>query len=168
MINDKINQKIETEKEIFNDFELLWDEYDQMTKLRRVALNQLKKTKLKLTLDTFLTHQHPQIMIKLYSLDELLDEKINIIKNEQELLNIINKNIMRLQLYKITDFNNEITTLINLIKYKNDCICSITLKYIKLSLKILKGYDIDNNIENINTSDIDNKIDEYSLKLGLN
>lgn len=169
MINDKINKEIEKEKIIFNDFELLWDEYNQMIKLRNVALSQLKRTKFKLSFDSLLTNQHPKIMTELYALVELIEEKIEIIENEQELINIINRNITRLQLYKITDFNNEITNLINLIKYKNDCICSIMLEYVKISIKILKGCNInETDLKELDIDDIDNKIEEYSLKLGLN
>ncbi len=168
-INDKINKEIEKEKIIFNEFELLWDEYNLMIKLRNAALSQLKKEKLRLSLDILVTGQHSKIMTEPYELAKLIEEKIEIIKNEQELLDIIKRNIIRLQIYKITDFNNEIYNLINLIKYKNDYICTLVLDYVKLSLDILKGYNInENDIEKLNINDIDNQIKEYSLKLGLN
>ena len=168
-INDKINKEIEKEKIIFNEFELLWDEYNLMIKLRNAALIQLKKEKLKLSLDILVKDQHSKIMTETYELIKLIEENIEIIKNEQELLNIIKNNIIRLQIYKITDFNNEINNLINLIKCKNDYICTLVLDYVKLSSNILKGYNInENDIEKLNTNDIDNQIKEYTLKLGLN
>ena len=168
-INKAINREIEKEKIIQESFDSLWDDFNLMIRLRKIALNHLKKARLKLSLDVFLIDQNPKIMVRLQELSEEITNTIEEINSEQELLNIIKRNIIRLEVFKITDFNNEIDNLINLIKCKNDYICTLVLDYVKLSSNILKGYNInENDIEKLNTNDIDNQIKEYSLKLGLN
>ena len=76
---------------------------------------------------------------------------------------------MRLEVFKITDFNNEIDDLIVLIKKKNDSICDTALINHKLSLLVLGGCKIDEDEfkEEVDVNTINNKIEEKSLSLGL-
>ena len=105
-INKAINRKIEKEKIIQESFDSLWDDFNLMIRLRKIALNHLKKARLKLLLDVFLIDQNPKIMVRLQELCEEITNTIEEINSEQELLNIIKRNIMRLAVFKITDFNN--------------------------------------------------------------
>lgn len=168
-INKVINKEIEKEKVVQESFDSLWDDFNLMIRLRKIALNHLKKEKLKLSLDVFLIDQNPKIMVKLHELSDELTNAIEEIKSEQELLSIIKRNIMRLQVFKITDFNNEIGDLIVLIKEKNDSICDTVLTNLKLSLVVLGGrkVDEDNFKEEVDVNNINNKIEEKSLSLGL-
>lgn len=168
-INKVINKEIEKEKVVQESFDSLWDDFNLMIRLRKIALNHLKKEKLKLSLDVFLIDQNPKIMVKLHELSDELTNAIEEIKSEQELLNIIKRSIIRLQVFKITDFNNEIGDLIVLIKEKNDSICDTTLTNLKLSLVVLGGrkVDEDNFKEEVDVNNINNKIEEKSLSLGL-
>lgn len=168
-INKAINREIEKEKVIQESFDSLWDDFNLMIRLRKIALNHLKKAKLKLSLDVFLIDQNPKIMVRLQELSEEISTAIEEINSEQELLNIIKRNIMRLEVFKITDFNNEIDDLIVLIKKKNDSICDTALINLKLSLLVLGGRKIDEDEfkEEVDVNTINNKIEEKSLSLGL-
>lgn len=168
-INKAINREIEKEKVIQESFDSLWDDFNLMIRLRKIALNHLKKTRLKLSLDVFLIDQNPKIMVRLQELSEEISTAIEEINSEQELLNIIKRNIMRLEVFKITDFNNEIDDLIVLIKKKNDSICDTALINLKLSLLVLGGCKIDEDEfkEEVDVNTINNKIEEKSLSLGL-
>lgn len=168
-INKAINREIEKEKVIQESFDSLWDDFNLMIRLRKIALNHLKKTRLKLSLDVFLIDQNPKIMVRLQELSEEISTAIEEINSEQELLNIIKRNIMRLEVFKITDFNNEIDDLIVLIKKKNDSICDTALINLKLSLLVLGGCKIDEEEfkEEVDVNTINNKIEEKSLSLGL-
>lgn len=168
-INKAINREIEKEKVIQESFDSLWDDFNLMIRLRKIALNHLKKAKLKLSLDVFLIDQNPKIMVRLQELSEEISTAIEEINSEQELLNIIKRNIMRLEVFKITDFNNEIDDLIVLIKKKNDSICDTALINLKLSLLVLGGRKIDEDEfkEEVDVNTINNKIEEKSLNLGL-
>lgn len=167
-INESINKEIEKERIIWNDFESLWYEFDMMMKLRNAGLIQLKKTKLKLALDVILIQQNPIIVSQLHSLQEYISEKIDIIKDEQDLISNIKRIISRLQLYKIVEYNNEIKDLIVLLNQKNDSICLSTLNDIRVSLLALRGKNITK--EDFRDDDIDSLDDEIenkSLSLGL-
>lgn len=168
-INKAINREIEKEKVIQESFDSLWDDFNLMIRLRKIALNHLKKARLKLSLDVFLIDQNPKIMVRLQELSEEISTAIEEINSEQELLNIIKRNIMRLEVFKITDFNNEIDDLIVLIKKKNDSICDTALINLKLSLLVLGGRKIDEDEfkEEVDVNTINNKIEEKSLSLGL-
>ena len=168
-INKAINREIEKEKVIQESFDSLWNDFNLMIRLRKIALNHLKKAKLKLSLDVFLIDQNPKIMVRLQELSEEISTAIEEINSEQELLNIIKRNIMRLEVFKITDFNNEIDDLIVLIKKKNDSICDTALINLKLSLLVLGGRKIDEDEfkEEVDVNTINNKIEEKSLNLGL-
>lgn len=168
-IKKLIEQEIEKEKVIQESFDSLWDDFNLMIRLRKIALNHLKKAKLKLSLDVFLIDQNPKIMVRLQELSEEISTAIEEINSEQELLNIIKRNIMRLEVFKITDFNNEIDDLIVLIKKKNDSICDTALINLKLSLLVLGGSKIDEEEfkEEVDVNTINNKIEEKSLSLGL-
>lgn len=168
-INKAINREIEKEKVIQESFDSLWDDFNLMIRLRKIALNHLKKARLKLSLDVFLIDQNPKIMVRLQELSEEISTAIEEINSEQELLNIIKRNIMRLEVFKITDFNNEIDDLIVLIKKKNDSICDTALINLKLSLLVLGGSKIDEDEfkEEVDVNTINNKIEEKSLSLGL-
>ena len=168
-INKAINREIEKEKVIQESFDSLWDDFNLMIRLRKIALNHLKKARLKLSLDVFLIDQNPKIMVRLQELSEEISTAIEEINSEQELLNIIKRNIMRLEVFKITDFNNEIDDLIVLIKKKNDSICDTALINLKLSLLVLGGRKIDEDEfkEEVDVNTINNKIEEKSLNLGL-
>ncbi len=168
-INKAINREIEKEKVIQENFDSLWDDFNLMIRLRKIALNHLKKARLKLSLDVFLIDQNPKIMVRLQELSEEISTAIEEINSEQELLNIIKRNIMRLEVFKITDFNNEIDDLIVLIKKKNDSICDTALINLKLSLLVLGGRKIDEDEfkEEVDVNTINNKIEEKSLSLGL-
>lgn len=168
-INKAINREIEKEKVIQESFDSLWDDFNLMIRLRKIALNHLKKARLKLSLDVFLIDQNPKIMVRLQELSEEISTAIEEINSEQELLNIIKRNIMRLEVFKITDFNNEIDDLIVLIKKKNDSICDTALINLKLSLLVLGGCKIDEDEfkEEVDVNTINNKIEEKSLSLGL-
>lgn len=168
-INKAINREIEKEKVIQENFDSLWDDFNLMIRLRKIALNHLKKARLKLSLDVFLIDQNPKIMVRLQELSEEISTAIEEINGEQELLNIIKRNIMRLEVFKITDFNNEIDDLIVLIKKKNDSICDTALINLKLSLLVLGGRKIDEDEfkEEVDVNTINNKIEEKSLSLGL-
>lgn len=168
-IKKLIEQEIEKEKVIQESFDSLWDDFNLMIRLRKIALNHLKKAKLKLSLDVFLIDQNPKIMVRLQELSEEITNTIEEINSEQELLNIIKRNIMRLEVFKITDFNNEIDDLIVLIKKKNDSICDTALINLKLSLLVLGGSKIDEEEfkEEVDVNTINNKIEEKSLSLGL-
>lgn len=168
-INKAINREIEKEKVIQENFDSLWDDFNLMIRLRKIALNHLKKARLKLSLDVFLIDQNPKIMVRLQELSEEISTAIEEINSEQGLLNIIKRNIMRLEVFKITDFNNEIDDLIVLIKKKNDSICDTALINLKLSLLVLGGRKIDEDEfkEEVDVNTINNKIEEKSLNLGL-
>lgn len=168
-INKAINREIEKEKVIQESFDSLWDDFNLMIRLRKIALNHLKKARLKLSLDVFLIDQNPKIMVRLQELSDEISTAIEEINSEQELLNIIKRNIMRLEVFKITDFNNEIDDLIVLIKKKNDSICDTALINLKLSLLVLGGRKIDEDEfkEEVDVNTINNKIEEKSLSLGL-
>ena len=168
-INKAINREIEKEKVIQESFDSLWDDFNLMIRLRKIALNHLKKARLKLSLDVFLIDQNPKIMVRLQELSEEISTAIEEINSEQGLLNIIKRNIMRLEVFKITDFNNEIDDLIVLIKKKNDSICDTALINLKLSLLVLGGRKIDEDEfkEEVDVNTINNKIEEKSLNLGL-
>lgn len=167
-INKAINREIEKEKIIQESFDFLWDDFNLMIKLRKIALNHLKKARLKLSLDVFLINQNPKIMVRLQELSEEITNTIEEINSEQELLNIIKRNIMRLEVFKITDFNNEIGDIIVLIKKKNDSICDTALTNLKLSLKVLGGREIDAEYKDeVDVNAINNKIEEKTLSLGL-
>lgn len=168
-IKKLIEQEIEKEKVIQESFDSLWDDFNLMIRLRKIALNHLKKARLKLSLDVFLIDQNPKIMVRLQELSEEISTAIEEINSEQELLNIIKRNIMRLEVFKITDFNNEIDDLIVLIKKKNDSICDTALINLKLSLLVLGGSKIDEDEfkEEVDVNTINNKIEEKSLSLGL-
>ncbi len=168
-INKAINREIEKEKVIQESFDSLWDDFNLMIRLRKIALNHLKKARLKLSLDVFLIDQNPKIMVRLQELSEEISTAIEEINSEQGLLNIIKRNIMRLEVFKITDFNNEIDDLIVLIKKKNDSICDTALINLKLSLLVLGGRKIDEDEfkEEVDVNTINNKIEEKSLSLGL-
>lgn len=168
-INKAINREIEKEKIIQESFDSLWNDFNLMIRLRKIALNHLKKARLKLSLDVFLIDQNPKIMVRLQELSEEISTAIEEINSEQELLNIIKRNIMRLEVFKITDFNNEIDDLIVLIKKKNDSICDTALINLKLSLLALGGRKIDEDEfkEEVDVNTINNKIEEKSLSLGL-
>lgn len=168
-INKAINREIEKEKVIQESFDSLWGDFNLMIRLRKIALNHLKKARLKLSLDVFLIDQNPKIMVRLQELSEEISTAIEEINSEQELLNIIKRNIMRLEVFKITDFNNEIDDLIVLIKKKNDSICDTALINLKLSLLVLGGRKIDEDEfkEEVDVNTINNKIEEKSLSLGL-
>lgn len=168
-INKAINREIEKEKVIQENFDSLWDDFNLMIRLRKIALNHLKKARLKLSLDVFLIDQNPKIMVRLQELSEEISTAIEEINSEQGLLNIIKRNIMRLEVFKITDFNNEIDDLIVLIKKKNDSICDTALINLKLSLLVLGGRKIDEDEfkEEVDVNTINNKIEEKSLSLGL-
>ena len=168
-INKAINREIEKEKVIQESFDSLWNDFNLMIRLRKIALNHLKKARLKLSLDVFLIDQNPKIMVRLQELSEEISTAIQEINSEQELLNIIKRNIMRLEVFKITDFNNEIDDLIVLIKKKNDSICDTALINLKLSLLVLGGRKIDEDEfkEEVDVNTINNKIEEKSLSLGL-
>lgn len=168
-INKAINREIEKEKVIQENFDSLWDDFNLMIRLRKIALNHLKKARLKLSLDVFLIDQNPKIMVRLQELSDEISTAIEEINSEQGLLNIIKRNIMRLEVFKITDFNNEIDDLIVLIKKKNDSICDTALINLKLSLLVLGGRKIDEDEfkEEVDVNTINNKIEEKSLSLGL-
>lgn len=168
-INKAINREIEKEKVIQESFDSLWGDFNLMIRLRKIALNHLKKARLKLSLDVFLIDQNPKIMVRLQELSDEISTAIEEINSEQELLNIIKRNIMRLEVFKITDFNNEIDDLIVLIKKKNDSICDTALINLKLSLLVLGGRKIDEDEfkEEVDVNTINNKIEEKSLSLGL-
>lgn len=168
-INKAINREIEKEKVIQESFDSLWNDFNLMIRLRKIALNHLKKARLKLSLDVFLIDQNPKIMVRLQELSEEISTAIEEINSEQGLLNIIKRNIMRLEVFKITDFNNEIDDLIVLIKKKNDSICDTALINLKLSLLVLGGRKIDEDEfkEEVDVNTINNKIEEKSLSLGL-
>ncbi len=167
-INESINKEIEKERIILSDFESLWHEFDMMMKLRNVGLIQLKKTKLKLSLDVILIQQNPIIVSQLHALQEYISERIDIIKDEQDLINNIKRIISRLQLYKLVEYNNEIKDLIVLLNQKNDSICLSTLNDVRISLLALRGKNItkddfrDDDIDTLN-----DEIEEKSLSLGL-
>ena len=63
-INKAINRKIEKEKIIQESFDSLWNDFNLMIRLRKIALNHLKKARLKLSLDVFLVDQNPKIMVR--------------------------------------------------------------------------------------------------------
>ena len=107
-------------------------------------------------------------MVRLQELSEEITNTIEEINSEQELLNIIKRNIIRLEVFKITDFNNEIGDIIVLIKKKNDSICDTALTNLKLSLKVLGGHEIDAEYKDeVDVNAINNKIEEKTLSLGL-
>lgn len=168
-INKLINREIEKEKVVQESFDSLWDDFNLMIRLRKIALNHLRRARLKLSLDVFLIDQNPKIVVKLHELSDEISAAIEEIKSEQELLNMIKRNIMRLQVFKITNFNNEIDDLIILIKEKNDSICDTALINLKLSLLVLGGHKIDEDEfkEEVDVNNINNKIEEKSLSLGL-
>ena len=168
-ITELINKQIAREEVILSDFESLWNEYDLMMRLRNAALVHLKRTKLKLSLDTIIVQQNPIIIKQLYALRQLVNEKIDIIKEEQELLDTIKSNIIRLQLHRIEKFNCDFRDLITLIKKKNDFICKSTLNDIKLSLISLRGQEITKkDIESdFDINLLDEGIEEKTLSLGL-
>lgn len=168
-IKKLIEQEVEKEKVIQESFDSLWNDFNLMIRLRKIALNHLKKARLKLSLDVFLIDQNPKILVRLQELSEEITNTIEEINSEQELLNIIKRNIMRLEVFKITDFNNEIDDLIVLIKKKNDSICDTALINLKLSLLVLGGSKIDEDEfkEEVDVNTINNKIEEKSLSLGL-
>lgn len=168
-IKKLIEQEVEKEKVIQESFDSLWNDFNLMIRLRKIALNHLKKARLKLSLDVFLIDQNPKIMVRLQELSEEITNTIEEINSEQELLNIIKRNIMRLEVFKITDFNNEIGDLIVLIGKKNDSICDTALINLKLFLLVLGGSKIDEDEfkEEVDVNTINNKIEEKSLSLGL-
>lgn len=168
-ITEVINKQIARERVILNDFESLWNEFDLMMQLRNATLIHLKRTKLKLSLDTIIVQQNPIIMKQLYALRQLVNEKIDIIKDEQELLDIIKRNIIRLQLHRIEKFNCDFRDLITLIRKKNDFICKSALNDVKLSLIALKGQEItEKDIESeFDINSLDERIEEKTLSLGL-
>lgn len=168
-IKKLIEQEVEKEKVIQESFDSLWNDFNLMIRLRKIALNHLKKARLKLSLDVFLIDQNPKILVRLQELSEEITNTIEEINSEQELLNIIKRNIMRLEVFKITDFNNEIGDLIVLIGKKNDSICNTALINLKLSLLVLGGSKIDEDEfkEEVDVNTINNKIEEKSLSLGL-
>lgn len=168
-IKKLIEQEVEKEKVIQESFDSLWNDFNLMIRLRKIALNHLKKARLKLSLDVFLIDQNPKILVRLQELSEEITNTIEEINSEQELLNIIKRNIMRLEVFKITDFNNEIGDLIVLIGKKNDSICDTALINLKLSLLVLGGSKIDEDEfkEEVDVNTINNKIEEKSLSLGL-
>lgn len=168
-ITELINKQLAREQVILSDFESLWSEFDLMMQLRNVALVHLRRTKLKLTLDTIMVQQNPIIMKQLYALRQLVNEKIDIIKDEQELLDTIKRNIIRLQLHKIEKFNYDFRDLITLIRKKNDYICKTVTNDVKLSLIALRGQEItEKDIESeSDINSLDEKIEEKTLSLGL-
>ena len=86
-INKAINREIEKEKVIQENFDSLWDDFNLMIRLRKIALNHLKKARLKLSLDVFLIDQNPKIMVRLQELSEEISTAIEEINGEQELNN---------------------------------------------------------------------------------
>ena len=57
-IEKLIEQEIEKEKVIQESFDSLWNDFNLMIRLRKIALNHLKKARLKLSLDVFLIDQY--------------------------------------------------------------------------------------------------------------
>lgn len=75
-IKKLIEQEIEKEKVIQESFDSLWNDFNLMIRLRKIALNHLKKARLKLSLDVFLIDQNPKIMVRLQELCEEITNTI--------------------------------------------------------------------------------------------
>lgn len=138
-----------------SEFDIIWEYYDLMIKTRKTKLKALKKIKLELSTQVLLLQHNKPLMLKINSLVLILKEIIHEIEDEKELIEKIKLLIIRLDICKTNEYNEDVKNILKLLISKNTILYNNAISYIDESNNI---YDIDN---------LNNKIDTYVLKLNI-
>lgn len=137
-----------------SEFDIIWEYYDLMIKIRKTKLKELKKIKLKLSTEVLLL-QNKSSMLELNALVLILKDTIKEIEEEKELIEKIKLLILKSEICEINIYNEDIKNILKLLISKNEILYNNAISYI----------DESNNIYDINN--LNNEINSYVLKLNI-
>lgn len=170
-VEEALEDKKEEEKMMAESFESVWNSYNSVTDVRKIAIKNLKEAKFKIILARFLAS-----IISNNNMDEELDNLMNIIREstkelngQKELLYKIRIAIEKLQMHDVAICNYELSELLACLFEKDAILLKKAIDEMGRSSIRLRGistmYDDSHDVK---LEELNGKIEEQLLILGLN
>ena len=167
-VSEALKEREEEENLVKESFDALWQNYNAVEEIRHEALKNLRGVKYRIILSNLLwllirydVKEEVDLVV------ELMSKASNEIKDQKEMLTTIKNPILKLQAHMAYNCNYELAILLSNIYDKNVVIYDGVCKEMSAAASRIRGFGTQTPDYESKKKELDLKIDESMLKLGL-
>lgn len=167
-IDEAIKEREEENKTIKESFDALWKGYDSVSELRKEAIKNFKIVKIKMILSNILV-----LLIKydirdeVFNMVHIINKSESEIRDNDELLKNIKTSINKLQSLLVYNCNYDLANLLSDMYDRISIIYEEVCSEMNCTAARIRGFQTQGKSFDESKKEIDDRIEEYVLKLGL-